>query len=91
MYTPYFITYIVVGLVIGLAAFAWALKSGQFKDQERARFLPLALTEANAEGEANGPPASSTFGRLEAYALLGVACIGLLISAFTLLYSLLRG
>ena len=29
-------------LVIGLAAFAWALKSGQFRDQQRARFLSVA-------------------------------------------------
>jgi cbb3-type cytochrome oxidase maturation protein len=101
MYTPYFITYIVVGLALGLGAFAWALKSGQFKDQERARFLPLALAKAEAKAEAkadagannradiDGPATPSTFGRLETYALLGMACIGLLISAFTLIYSLL--
>jgi cbb3-type cytochrome oxidase maturation protein len=97
MYTPYFITYIVVGLALGLGAFAWALKSGQFKDQERARFLPLALAKAEAKADAgannradiDGPATPSTFGRLETYALLGMACIGLLISAFTLIYSLL--
>lgn len=89
MYTPYFITYIVVGLVIGLAAFGWALKSGQFRDQERARFLPLA--SADADTGSGGSVSSSRFGRLETYALLGIACIGLLISAFTLIYSLLRG
>ena len=88
MYTPYFITYIVVGLALGLAAFAWALKSGQFKDQERARFLPLTLADTEAEADANGWASASKFGRLETYALLCVACIGLLISAFTLIYSL---
>jgi cbb3-type cytochrome oxidase maturation protein len=81
MYTPYFIAYIVGGLVLGLAAFAWALKSGQFKEQERARYLPLTRPEA--------PPAASRFGRLETYALLAMACCGLLLSAFTLIYSLL--
>jgi len=81
MYTPYFITYIVVGLVIGLATFTWALRNGQFKDQQRARFLPLVKTD--------GPSTASRFGRLETYALLGMACFGLLLSAFTLIYSLL--
>ena len=81
MYTPYFITYLGAGLIIGLATFAWALKSGQFRDQERARFLPLAKSD--------GPPVSSRFGRLETYTLLGMACLGLCLSAFTLIYSLL--
>jgi cbb3-type cytochrome oxidase maturation protein len=31
----------VAGLVISLVVFFWALKNGQFKDQKRARFLPL--------------------------------------------------
>jgi cbb3-type cytochrome oxidase maturation protein len=86
MYTPYFITYIVVGLALGLGAFAWALKSGQFKDQKRARFLPLVPAETDAGSD--NPGAAATFGRFETYALLGIACIGLLISAFTLIYSL---
>jgi cbb3-type cytochrome oxidase maturation protein len=90
MYTPYFITYLVVGLALGLGAFAWALKSGQFKDQKRARFLPLVPAETDAETDAgsDNPGAAATFGRFETYALLGIACIGLLISAFTLIYSL---
>lgn len=87
MYTPYFITYIVVGLALGLGAFTWALKSGQFKDQERARFLPLV--RAKTDAGTDNPGAASAFGRLETYALLGMACIGLLISAFTLIYSLI--
>ena len=81
MYTPYFIAYIVAGLAIGLMAFAWALKNGQFRDQQRARFLPLSRTDT--------PAATSRFGRLETYALMAMACFGLLLSAFTLIYSLL--
>ena len=41
MYYPYFVAYIVVGVAISLLVFFWALKSGQFSDQQRARFLPL--------------------------------------------------
>jgi cbb3-type cytochrome oxidase maturation protein len=33
---------IAAGLLISLGVFFWALRSGQFSDQERARYLPLA-------------------------------------------------
>jgi cbb3-type cytochrome oxidase maturation protein len=32
---------VVISLIVSLAAFIWALRSGQFSDQERARYLPL--------------------------------------------------
>lgn len=37
----YFILYIVAGFIITLCLLFWALKNGQFRDQQRARFLPL--------------------------------------------------
>ncbi|MFZ2448193.1 MAG: cbb3-type cytochrome oxidase assembly protein CcoS [Syntrophobacteraceae bacterium] len=30
-----------ISLAVSLAAFLWGLRSGQFSDQDRARFLPL--------------------------------------------------
>ncbi len=41
MYYPYFIAYIGIGLTISLVVFYWAFRTGQFNDQQRARFLPL--------------------------------------------------
>lgn len=38
----YFILYILAGFIITLSLLFWALKNGQFRDQKRARFLPLA-------------------------------------------------
>ncbi|MGA2400643.1 MAG: cbb3-type cytochrome oxidase assembly protein CcoS [Syntrophobacteraceae bacterium] len=32
---------VVISLGASLAAFIWALRAGQFSDQERARYLPL--------------------------------------------------
>jgi cbb3-type cytochrome oxidase maturation protein len=32
---------VVISLGTSLAAFIWALRAGQFSDQERARYLPL--------------------------------------------------
>lgn len=41
MYIGGWLTLVVLSLSVSLAAFLWGLKSGQFSDQERARFLPL--------------------------------------------------
>jgi cbb3-type cytochrome oxidase maturation protein len=84
MYFPYFITYMVVGLAISLLAFFWALKNGQFKDQKRARFLPLT--------DEQEPPLkkASDIKRYEIYALMFLALAGLAASAAALVFSLLR-
>ena len=83
MYFPYFITYIIVGFAISLAAFYWALKNGQFKDQKRARFLPL-------EDEPKASAAKiSTLNRYEFYALMLLAIAGLAASGAVIIFSLL--
>lgn len=83
MYFPYFITYMMVGLAISLTVFFWALKNGQFKDQQRARFLPL-------EGEQEPPVEKvSNIRRYEIYALMFLAFAGLAASAAVLVFSLL--
>ena len=81
MYYPYFIAYIIIGFSISLLVFGWALKSGQFKDQQRARFLPL-------RGQADGPPVTvSRFCRIEIYSLFVLVAIGLAASAALLIYA----
>ena len=85
MYFPYFVTYMIAGLVISLAVFAWALKNGQFKEQKRARFLPL---EDDTEAAGNGV---SLWNRYEAYALMALALAGLAASAAIVVFALLAG
>jgi cbb3-type cytochrome oxidase maturation protein len=41
MYLPLWIILVAFSLYFTLMAFFWGLQSGQFSDQERARFLPL--------------------------------------------------
>jgi cbb3-type cytochrome oxidase maturation protein len=41
MYLPLWIILVAFSLWFTLMAFFWGLQSGQFSDQERARFLPL--------------------------------------------------
>ena len=71
-----------IGFAISLFVFLWALNTGQFKDQQRARYLPLEdeLKPRKAEG--------SKMSRLETYALVCLACVGLMASAAVLIFSL---
>ncbi|MCU0587194.1 MAG: cbb3-type cytochrome oxidase assembly protein [Syntrophobacteraceae bacterium] len=85
MYFPYFIAYMTAGFVVSLVVFIWALRSGQFRDQQRARYLPL-----EEDAHSGGPGRVSRMNRLEAYALAGLACSGLLASGAVLIFSLLR-
>ncbi len=82
MYFPYFIAYIAIGLSISLLVFFWAVKSGQFQDQQRARFLPLR------DEPANPPVKASRIRRWEVYGLFALALAGLSMSATVLLYAL---
>ena len=55
----YFVLYMITGFIICLCFFFWALKNGQFRDQQRARFLPLLGEQEEPEqpnsGEATRP------------------------------------
>ena len=85
MYYPYFLAYILAGFGISLLVFVWALGSGQFKDQERARFLPLE------QGEEPQTSRLSRAARYEAYALALLVALGLLSTGAVLFFAILRG
>ncbi len=82
MYFPYFVTYMSIGLVISIVVFIWALKNGQFRDQQRARFLPLE------DDQNHSTAGTSRTSRYEMYALFFLALTGLGASAAVLIYSL---
>lgn len=83
MYYPFFIVYLIVGFAVTLWAFRWAIKNGQFKDQQRARFLPL-------DEEAEQPVLTVTrSNRYQAYLLLGLAGSGMLALAAAVVYILI--
>ncbi|MFH0995280.1 MAG: cbb3-type cytochrome oxidase assembly protein CcoS [Pseudomonadota bacterium] len=84
MVFSFFTAYMLIGLCISALVFFWALKNGQFSDQKRAAFLPL---QHDTEGT---PSRIGRIHRLEGLALMAVACVGLLISAFVLAFSLLQ-
>lgn len=84
MYFPYYVAYMTAGFIISLAVFFWALNQGQFKDQNRARFIPL---EADGGGK---PVKPSRFARIETIALFALVGIGLAASAAVIAFALLK-
>jgi cbb3-type cytochrome oxidase maturation protein len=82
MYYPYFIAYMAAGFVISLLVFFWALNNGQFKDQQRARFIPL---EAHLSPKPLKPP---RFYRIETYALFALVCLVLASSVAVVIFAL---
>lgn len=54
MYYPFFLTYILTGVIIALIVFIWALKNGQFSDQQRARFLAIENEPAVIDEQGKG-------------------------------------
>jgi cbb3-type cytochrome oxidase maturation protein len=46
-----FIIFIFSGLFLGIIVFLWALKSGQFKEQDRARYLAIEDDQENQDNE----------------------------------------
>jgi len=84
MYFPYYIAYMTAGFVITLGVFFWALNQGQFKDQNRARFIPL-----EADDDAR-PQKASRFARVETITLFALVGIGLATSAAVVTFALYK-
>jgi cbb3-type cytochrome oxidase maturation protein len=83
MYFPYFATYMGLGIGVSVLVFFWALRNGQFSDQERARFLPLEAEDYRRTLK------STRMSRYEIYALGFLACAGLSASGAVLVFALL--
>jgi len=84
MYFPYFIAYMSAGFIISIIVFLWALNSGQFKDQQRARFIPLE-TDLNTK-----PIKASRFARIQTIALFSLVCICLSCSLAVITFALIK-
>ena len=84
MYFPYYIAYMIIGFLLTLVVFFWALNQGQFKDQNRARYIPL-------EADVNRKPTKvSRFARIETYGLFALVGITLIASVAAIAFSLIK-
>jgi len=75
---------VAAGLLASLGVFLWALRTGQFFDQEKARYLPLS--DAYPLPPVENPSKLSR----EVYALILVIGIGLLGMIVTIFLTLTR-
>lgn len=83
-YYTLYIIYIILSTIVGVWGFWWALKNGQFRDQQRARFLPLREEEEPPRLEVN-------LHRHHAYVLVGLVIAWLLLTGVFAVYVLVRG
>jgi cbb3-type cytochrome oxidase maturation protein len=82
MYLPLWIILVAFSLWFTLMAFFWGLQSGQFSDQERARFLPLRDTQPQ-------PPVKNPAKLpVEVYVLMSIGLMVLLGLTAALFFSL---
>ena len=84
MYFSGWMVLVAFSLWISLLAFLWGIQSGQFSDQERARYLPLrdTLPPPLVKNPAKRP--------MEVYALLSIGMIVLLGLAGSIFLSVCR-
>lgn len=82
MYSFLYVAYVICASIIVFCLFYWALRTGQFKDQQRARFLPLVKEERPME--TSGGAGSRGRG------LLGLLAAALLAAAVVIAYALAR-
>jgi len=84
MYFYGWIMLVSISLWVSLLAFVWALRTGQFADQGRARYLPLAGEYLPTTPDHGNKRA------IESYALLAVAAIGLVGLLSAIIVSLMQ-
>ena len=84
-YLPW-VLLIVLSLWVSLAGFFWALRHGQFSEQERARYLPLRDELGAAPARSN---AASWRNMVAPVAVLGIG--GLVMAAVIVLLIVLPG
>jgi cbb3-type cytochrome oxidase maturation protein len=84
MYLSAWVLLVVISIGISLGAFFWGVRTGQFSDPERARYLPL-------NNEFLPPPVKDPSKRtIEVYALILIGFMGVAVLLGTLVLSLYR-
>lgn len=79
-YVP-FIFLIILTLASGILLFIWAYRSGQFSDQNRARYLPLRGSGNQVTNEAGKQDTKGPYALLALLASAGVVLIFTLVLA----------
>jgi cbb3-type cytochrome oxidase maturation protein len=85
MFIPLWLVYLFTGTLMAVLTLFWAVRSRQFDDQERARYIPLAaLTPAELDTPARRAPTSA---RVAIGAILAVGFSALILTLIVVLRS----
>ena len=71
------------GILVSIAVFLWALRSGQFVDQGRARYLPLCETDSLSSASKSPKLSGAAYVFL---LILGVGVIAMLSPVILILF-----
>lgn len=83
MFIPLWLFYLFTGTLMAVLTLFWAVRSRQFDDQERARYIPLAaLTPAELDAPARRAPTSA---RVAIGAILAVGISALILTLIVVL------
>jgi nitrogen fixation-related uncharacterized protein len=78
VFYQFWIVYATLGLLAAAAIFIWAVKSGQFAEQDRARFIPLRDDPIFADKPENSPLNPVVVG-LAVVLFIGLCIIGMVL------------
>lgn len=80
MFIPLWLVYLLSGTVMAVLTLLWAVRTRQFEEQDRARYIPLAsLTAAELDAPVRRAPASARI------AIMGIMTVGIGALLWTLL------
>jgi nitrogen fixation-related uncharacterized protein len=75
MFVPVWLFFLATGTLMALLVLSWAIRTGQFEDQDRARYLPLCGLPDAEPGLR--PPARRRIARLGVLAILASGAVAL--------------
>lgn len=79
MFVPVWLIFVLSGVAMAILTIVWAVRSRQFEEQDRARYLPLGGLSAD---ELDHPPPVAR--RADLYANLALVVIGIAALVMTL-------
>ena len=76
MFVPFWIIFLASGLIMAVLSVAWGIRSRQFDDQDRARFLPLADLPREEMTRAPVKAFKAEYAAICVVLLMGIATVG---------------
>ncbi|MDJ0766349.1 MAG: cbb3-type cytochrome oxidase assembly protein CcoS [Myxococcota bacterium] len=76
MFVPLWLIFLATGLIMAVATVVWAVRTNQFEDQQRARFIPLRGLDHEALTRRPSQRFWAHYAGMWAVVAMGVAAMG---------------